>query len=270
MPPSLPHRSWTAHRAPAWHRPPQRVTELLKGKRDPLIAHGSEAELLLGINHICHRQIHHRNRRVADEVLGRQQCPNFSPNQTPLLHRGWLGQLHLFQEIHGLLLDLLPFNNAVLSSLRSTTTLSSAVSFHSNGEVLPGVPQLLQRELMAIDPQQSRQGPCLDFLLPTDPDTAIGRRRFIPAVSFGRVIKAYVAMKAQKVHDEIMKQPHVAGRSRPGWAVIPCGRTPNLILLQHTNAQNALRIGPPNGIPPRRGCASVERWCCQSRRRSTW
>ena len=55
-----------------------------------------------------------------------------------------------------------------------------------------------------------------------------------------------------------------------GWAVIPCGRTPNLILLQHTNAQNALRIGPPNGIPPRRGCASVERWCCQSRRRSTW
>ena len=38
----------------------------------------------------------------------------------------------------------------------------------------------------------------------------------IPAVSFGRVVKAYVAMKAQKVHDEIMKQPHVAGRSRPG------------------------------------------------------
>eukprot|EP00434_Breviolum_minutum_P001097 symbB.v1.2.000961.t1/scaffold39.1/size394969/5 len=38
----------------------------------------------------------------------------------------------------------------------------------------------------------------------------------IPAVSFGRVIKAYVAMKAQKVHDEVMKQPHVAGRSRPG------------------------------------------------------
>ena len=38
----------------------------------------------------------------------------------------------------------------------------------------------------------------------------------IPAVSFGRVVKAYVAMKAQKVHDEVMKQPHVAGRSRPG------------------------------------------------------
>ena len=55
-----------------------------------------------------------------------------------------------------------------------------------------------------------------------------------------------------------------------GWAVIPCGRTPNLILLQHTNAQNALRIGPPNGIPPRRGCASVGRRCCQSRRPSTW
>ena len=55
-----------------------------------------------------------------------------------------------------------------------------------------------------------------------------------------------------------------------GWAVIPCGRTPNLILLQHINAQNALRIGPPNGIPPRRGCASVGRRCCQSRRPSTW
>ena len=37
----------------------------------------------------------------------------------------------------------------------------------------------------------------------------------IPSVSFGRVVKAYVAMKAQKVHDEVMKQPHVAGRSRP-------------------------------------------------------
>ena len=35
-------------------------------------------------------------------------------------------------------------------------------------------------------------------------------------MSFGRVVKAYVAMKAQKVHDEVMKQPHVAGRSRPG------------------------------------------------------
>ena len=77
------------------------------------------------------------------------------------------------------LLDLLPFHDAVLSSLRSTTTLSSAVSFHSNGEVLPGIPQLLQGELVAIDPQQSRQSPCLDFLLPTDPNTAIGRRRFI-------------------------------------------------------------------------------------------
>ena len=38
----------------------------------------------------------------------------------------------------------------------------------------------------------------------------------IPAVSFGRVIKAYMAMKAQKVHDEVMKQPHVPVRSRPG------------------------------------------------------
>ena len=104
---------------------------------------------------------------------------DFSPNQTPLLHRGWLRQLHLFQEIHGLLLDLLPFHDAVLSPLRSTTTLSSAVSFHSNGEVLPGIPQLLQGELVAIDPQQSRQSPCLDFLLPTDPNTAIGRRSFI-------------------------------------------------------------------------------------------
>ena len=37
----------------------------------------------------------------------------------------------------------------------------------------------------------------------------------IPAVSFGRVIKAYMAMKAQKVHDEVMKQPHVPVRSRP-------------------------------------------------------
>ena len=41
----------------------------------------------------------------------------------------------------------------------------------------------------------------------------------IPAVSFGRVVKAYVAMKAQKVHDEVMKQPHVAG-SIPPW----CGQ----------------------------------------------
>ena len=32
---------------------------------------------------------------------------------------------------------------------------------------------------MAIDPQQCGQGPGLDFLLPTDPNTAIGRRRFL-------------------------------------------------------------------------------------------
>ena len=37
-----------------------------------------------------------------------------------------------------------------------------------------------------------------------------------PSRELGRVVKAYVAMKAQKVHDEVMKQPHVAGRSRPG------------------------------------------------------
>ena len=29
-------------------------------------------------------------------------------------------------------------------------------------------------------------------------------------------MKAYVAMKAQKAHDEVMKQPHVAGRHRAG------------------------------------------------------
>ena len=41
-------------------------------------------------------------------------------------------------------------------------------------------------------------------------------RRVFQLWAFGRVVKAYVAMKAQKVHDEIMKHPHVAGRSRPG------------------------------------------------------
>ena len=72
--------------------------KLLKGEGNPLIAHGSEAELLLGIHHICHTQVHHRNRGVANKVLCCQQGANFPPNQTPLLHRGWLRQLHLFQE----------------------------------------------------------------------------------------------------------------------------------------------------------------------------
>ena len=38
----------------------------------------------------------------------------------------------------------------------------------------------------------------------------------IPEVNFGRVVKAYLAMKIQKEHDEVMKQPHVQGRRRPG------------------------------------------------------
>ena len=38
----------------------------------------------------------------------------------------------------------------------------------------------------------------------------------IPAVGFARVIKAYTAIKAQKQHDEVMRQPYVGGRARPG------------------------------------------------------
>ena len=38
----------------------------------------------------------------------------------------------------------------------------------------------------------------------------------IPEVNFGRVVKAYLAMKIQKSHNEVMKQPHVPGRNRPG------------------------------------------------------
>ena len=78
----------------------------------------------------------------------------------------------------------------------------------------------------------------------------------IPAVSFGRVVKAYVAMKAQKVHDEVMKQPHVAGRSRPGVGS-DARRTLSLSHLQHTNAQ-------------RRRCASVARRSSPSRGQNTW
>ena len=160
------------------HRHPKGA-ELLKWKRNPLIAHGSKAELLLGIHHICHRQVHHRDRGMTDEMFGCQQGAHFPPNQTPLLHRSWLWQLHLVKEIHCLLLDLLPLHDSFLSSLCSTTTLPTAVPFHSNRQVLPGIPELLQGELMAIDPQQCEQGPGLDFLLPANPDTAIGRRRFV-------------------------------------------------------------------------------------------
>ena len=38
----------------------------------------------------------------------------------------------------------------------------------------------------------------------------------IPAVGFSRVITAYAAIKAQKQHDEVMRQPYVKGRARPG------------------------------------------------------
>ena len=34
----------------------------------------------------------------------------------------------------------------------------------------------------------------------------------IPAVAFARAVKAYMAMKAQKQHDAVMRQPH--GHSR--------------------------------------------------------
>ena len=107
MQPWLPHRSWTAHRAPAWHRPPQRGEAPQRGRKSS-----------------------HRT------WLGSGAAPWNPPpagRQLPAkLHRGWLRQLHLFQEIHSLLLDLLPLHNAVLSSLCSTTTLSSAVSLHGN------------------------------------------------------------------------------------------------------------------------------------------
>ena len=38
----------------------------------------------------------------------------------------------------------------------------------------------------------------------------------IPAVGFSRVITAYAAIKAQKQHDEVMRQPYVGGSARPG------------------------------------------------------
>ena len=38
----------------------------------------------------------------------------------------------------------------------------------------------------------------------------------IPAVGFSRLIMAYAAIKAQKQHDEVMRQPYVGGRARPG------------------------------------------------------
>ena len=91
----------------------------------------------------------------------------------------------------------------------------------------------------------------------------------IPAVSFGRVIKAYMAMKAQKVHDQLISNHMFQSAPVQGWVVIPCGSTLSLS-PPHTNAPNASRIGPHNGIQPRRRCVSVGRWWCQSRRPSTW
>ena len=38
----------------------------------------------------------------------------------------------------------------------------------------------------------------------------------IPAVGFSRVITAYAAIKAQKQHDEVMRQPYVGRSARPG------------------------------------------------------
>ena len=110
------------------------------------------APQLLGVHHVRHWQIHHWDRSVANEVLGRQQRANFSPDQ---------------------------MQDPVLGSLGSATSLSAVVPLHSHGKVLPAIPKLLQRKLMAIDAKQGRQGPGLNLLLPTDPDTAIGRRRFI-------------------------------------------------------------------------------------------
>jgi len=64
----------------------------------------------------------------------------------------------------------------------------------------------------------------------------------IPAVNFGRVVKAYVAMKAQKVHDEVMKQPHVAGRHHPGVGS-------DALRENATSAQSASLTGAPEWDP---------------------
>ena len=91
----------------------------------------------------------------------------------------------------------------------------------------------------------------------------------IPAVSFGRVVKAYVAMKAQKVHDEVMKQPHVAGRSRPGVGsdALKENTQPD---LRATHQWPECFADWANGTLLRRRCVSVARRSSPSRRRSIW
>ena len=110
-------------------------------------------------------------------MLGSQQGANFFPNRTPLFLSGRLWELHHFQKAIGFLLDLFPLNHHFFAPSSTSTTSTSAMSLHHNGQVLPCVPKLLQGELVAINTEQCWKGPCLDFLYPASPDTATGRRR---------------------------------------------------------------------------------------------
>ena len=61
----------------------------------------------------------------------------------------------------------------------------------------------------------------------------------LPLVAFSRVIKAYTAMKAQKQHDEVMRQPHSHGYARPGIGSDSLRIARQAHQGQHINAQNA-------------------------------
>ena len=82
----------------------------------------------------------------------------------------------------------------------------------------------------------------------------------IPAVGFSRVITAYAAIKAQKQHDEVMRQPYMLVAGLDLVLEVQIFVTAQWELQGPLiSARNALRTGLSIGTSRRRRCASVTR-----------
>ena len=158
-----------------------KLAELLKGKRDAFVARGTEPELFFWIHHMLAT-----GKSIAwtgvwlMKCLAANKVPTFTPNQSAIPLQWWAwGSASCSKKS---MVSFLTFFCSVIRSLAPWAPpprCTTAVPLHRHRQVLPSIPKLVERELMAIDTQQCRESPCLHLLDPTNPDIAIGRRRFV-------------------------------------------------------------------------------------------
>ena len=67
---------------------------------DPLVADRPETQRLLTVMDGGHWDLHHRQRAVDDEILGRQKCPHLLEDVAPFLLAARLGDAQALQEGH--------------------------------------------------------------------------------------------------------------------------------------------------------------------------